>query len=50
MHAAVATLLSMQILSLSQITVGEISVGHVVNLASNDIRLIDDVITITIKN
>ena len=38
----------MQILSLSQSTVGEITVGHVVNLASNDIRLIDDVITITI--
>ena len=45
-----ATHLSIQILSLSQSTVGEITIGHVVNLASNDIRLIDDVITITMKN
>ena len=38
----------MQILSLNQMTVGEITGGHIVNLASNDVRLIDDVITISI--
>ena len=32
-----------QVLSLSQTTVGQLTVGHVVNLASNDVRLLDDV-------
>ena len=32
-----------QVLSLSQTTVGQLTVGHVVNLASNDVRLVEDV-------
>ena len=30
-----------QVLSLSQVTVGEISIGHIVNLASNDVQRFD---------
>ena len=32
---------SMQILKLSQVTIGKLSVGHIVNLASNDVQRFD---------
>ncbi len=33
--------ISMQILRISQVTLGKISVGHLVNLASNDVQRFD---------
>ena len=30
-----------QILSLSQVTIGKLSIGHIVNLASNDVQRFD---------
>ena len=30
-----------KVLSLSQVTVGRISIGHIVNLASNDVQRFD---------
>ncbi len=30
-----------KILSLSQVTVGQVSIGHIVNLASNDVQRLD---------
>ena len=30
-----------QVLSLSQVTIGQISIGHIVNLASNDVQRFD---------
>ena len=30
-----------QVLTLSQVTIGQISIGHVVNLASNDVQRLD---------
>lgn len=33
----------MQVLSLSQATIGQLSVGHIINLASNDVQRFDPV-------
>ena len=30
-----------KVLSLSQVTVGQLSIGHIVNLASNDVQRLD---------
>ena len=38
-----------QVLSLSQATVGQLSVGHIVNLASNDVQRFDPVSTFRTK-
>lgn len=37
-----------QVLTLSQVTIGRISIGHIVNLASNDVQRFDMVLHNTI--
>ena len=32
-----------QVLSLSQVTIGQLSIGHIINLASNDVQRFDPV-------